>query len=98
MKLSELNPIYRKNSDRDEYSLQFDCPVCGNPYRILIIVGLTMRESKECRVWKVSHLPDGPDWVNTVTITPSINNTTAGHGRKHPTCGFHGTIVNGEII
>lgn len=79
----------------DRYSLSFVCPACGPPYRVLIDVGPTVSENP--RTWKAEPLPEA-GWTDHVTITPSIDNTKAGHGRKHPTCGFHGTIIKGEVV
>lgn len=79
----------------ERFDLSFNCPVCGPPYRIIINIE---REAKASPItWQAVPLPDGPDWPERVTIIPSIDNTAAGHGKKHPTCGFHGTITNGEV-
>ena len=51
------------------------------------------------RCWKYNRAPpESGGWFSVLSIFPSINNTEAGHGRKHPACGFHGTIVNGDVI
>lgn len=79
----------------DQWSLQFTCPDCGPPYQVAITIGPTMVQD---RVWQASPMPDGPNWPDRVTIVPSIDYTSAGHGRKHPTCPFHAKIINGEIV
>jgi hypothetical protein len=81
----------------NQYQLMFDCPICGPPYSVSIYVGLEP-PSDSPRRWHVDSLPVDGNWVKTLTVSPSIDNTKAGHGRKHPVCGFHGSIVNGEII
>lgn len=78
--------------------LQFDCPACGPPYRIDIPIILNGAKAVDARS------PDMPMWIVTtpglswegITITPSINNTPGGHGRKKP-CLWHGSIINGEV-
>lgn len=81
------------------FSLSFICPSCGPPYRVHI--NLTSGPADEPkRFWHMSEAPTSenyPHWPERVTIQPSINNTVAGHGRKHPTCGFHGSVTDGYI-
>lgn len=107
-RLSDLSPEFgRQYSDReitpdgggipiDRWSLSFICPACGPPYRVMINIGPVAAEND--RQWKAVPLPVENGWIERVNITPSIDNTRAGHGRKHPSCGFHATIVNGEIV
>ncbi len=107
MRLSDLKPAWgRLYRDRhltpdnggiptDGYWLQFICPACGPPFVVTINVGPVQQDDP--RQWASSPLPDGPDWPSRVTIRPSIDNTPGGHGRRHPTCSFHGSIINGEI-
>lgn len=95
MKLSALNPMRWNPDEKGEFDLKFDCPYCGKPYQVWIKCSV---KSAANGVWQVSSLPDGVGWEDTVTITPSINYTTCGHGRKKPNCSFHGTIINGEIV
>lgn len=89
----------------DRYALSFICPSCGPPHRVMIDIGPERLESP--RTWQASHLPMSAqvymlpspnNWLDRVTITPSIDNTKAGHGRKHPTCSFHAYVVNGEVV
>jgi hypothetical protein len=71
--------------------------VCGPPYRIDIPIVLNGQGA--------NLQPDVPKWTATtpdlgwdhLTVTPSINNTPGGHGRKKP-CTFHGSIVDGKVI
>jgi hypothetical protein len=81
----------------DEYTLKFTCPSCGPPYQILIKIGKEKNEAKS--IWQCSPMPNASGWMESVTIVPSINNTkSGGHGRKHPTCNFHGSIIGGKIV
>lgn len=79
----------------DDYELMFACPCCGPPCRIIIKVGATTDPAQPR--WAVHPLPDGPGWPTRVTITPSIDYTKAGHGRKRAACTFHGNIIDGEV-
>ncbi len=82
----------------DEYDLTFTCPACGPPFRVSIKLGLGLQDEKTHR-WQANILPDGASWPDRLTLIPSIDNTrSGGHGRKHPTCLFHGSIVKGEIV
>lgn len=110
MRLSELRPEWYEimrdftpetgGFPTGNFSLMFTCPSCGAPYQINI--NLTPGPPDEPkRLWHMSEAPSAanyPHWPERVTITPSINNTNSGHGRKHPYCGFHGSISGGEII
>jgi hypothetical protein len=107
MRLMDLSPRWRAEyRDREltldrggiatgNYDLDFTCPTCGPPYRIIIKIGATA-DSAVPR-WMASPMPGGPDWPERVTITPSIDNSKAGHGRNS-VCRFHGHITLGEII
>lgn len=107
MRLADLDPqwwkVYRDHEttpDRGgvptgEVDLAFNCPSCGAPYRIFIRLGMTRQDSPRRWAMNKDHTVSG--WIDQLTVTPSINNTLAGHGPRHPTCGFHGSIVNGEI-
>lgn len=110
MKLADLSPSYcQLRVDQDQtpdragvpipyWSLMFDCPVCGPPYRIQMILGAVAGDTPYGRVWAASELPGlDASWIHRVTTSPSIDNTKAGHGRKHPSCDFHGHIEHGEI-
>ena len=110
IRFSDLQPEARRyyrdreqTADRggfptNEYDLSFVCPVCGIPYIIIIRIGPEIKKSPT-NCWRYNIEPySTPDWIGKFTIQPSINNTKAGHGRKHPNCGFHGSIVKGEII
>lgn len=92
-----------------DWRLSFWCPTCGKPYSVSILIGESRQEAP--RRWQADPMPElftahfgicyaqDPDqWFDRVTITPSINNVGARHGRKHPTCGFHGNISNGNIL
>lgn len=102
-----VNPTMKNNmggEPTDMFDLDFVCPTCGSPYIIGVRVGPEVRDTPEGRCWKASPLPGGsaigveaPDWPSRVTITPSIDFTHAGHGRRHPTCSFHGSIANGQV-
>jgi hypothetical protein len=89
----------------DMFELDFICPTCGSPYIIGIKVAPEMRETPDHRCWKADPMPDGsaigseaPSWPSRLTVTPSIDYTHAGHGRRHPTCSFHGHIINGQVV
>ena len=110
LRLSSLKPegsrYYRdreKTADlggfpTNEYDLSFVCPACGFPFVIGIRVGPEVKD-KPVRCWRYNIEPySTSDWMERFTLQPSIDNTKAGHGRKHPNCGFHGSIVNGEIV
>jgi hypothetical protein len=104
--LSSLRPIYRrvyKNFDprtggepTDEFELSFSCPKCGPPTRIAITVGPNMDAAR--RVWQVSPTEPFVGWVDVITVSPSIDYSTAGHGKHRPPCPFHGHIVNGKVV
>jgi hypothetical protein len=93
---AELNPACRQ-APGCAIRLEFDCPVCGPPYRIDIPVVLN-GEGAQLQ-------PEVPKWTATtpdiswdrLTVTPSIDNTPGGHGRKKP-CPFHGSIVDGQVM
>lgn len=85
MKFSELHP---KISETD---ITFDCLKCGPPHR----VGISARHNGAIEpgvwTWSCSGSEQGYDGI---TISPSIQSIT--HGRKP--CGWHVSIVNGEVI
>lgn len=107
MRLTELNPMFRRvyrNFDprtggepTDTYEVSFSCPTCGPPCRVAIKVGPTM-DAAEHR-WQATPPEPPPDgsWMNVISLQPSINNTTAGHGPRRPPCTFHGHITSGEV-
>ena len=78
------------------YDLSFVCPACGPPGIVCIKIGPSVDAASHC--WEAHPMPDGADWPSRVTITPSINNTTVGHGPRRPPCTFHATIVGGRIL
>jgi hypothetical protein len=91
----ELNPSCRQ-APTFPIRLEFDCPACGPPYRIdipVILNGEGANLQPEVKKWTAT-TPD-LSWER-ITITPSINNTPGGHGRKKP-CAWHGSITNGEV-
>jgi hypothetical protein len=108
VRLSELNPEWRAvykdhhltpdngGTPTGEFTLVFRCPTCGPPFAVIVKFGPHPPDQAASR-WQANIMPDGPTWPDRITLTPSIDNTRAGHGRKHPTCSFHGSIVNGEI-
>ncbi len=108
--LSELHPIWRRvhkdftpetgGVPTDHWNLTFQCPACGPPYKIAIEIGPEM-QSGPPRVWEAYPpvMPSNVDeWARVLTLSPSINHTEAGHGKRHPHCTFHGSIIAGKII
>lgn len=76
--------------------LSFDCPACGPPYRIDIPVVLNGQgENLQPSVPKWTATTPDVSW-DRITISPSIDNTPGGHGRKKP-CSWHGSIIDGEV-
>ncbi len=106
MKLSNLNPLWSQMLDNFTpetggtpngcFQLSFDCPTCGFPARIMIRVGAAI--DGQLHQWKFSVPPNGAAWTDHLTIEPSINNSNGSHGRKAPSCSFHGSIIDGEVI
>lgn len=104
--LSELNPIYRRiykdfdpstgGTATDEYELSFRCPVCGPPTRVSIKVGPSMDAAR--RVWQVTPSEPFMGWADAMSVQPSIDYSTSGHGKHRPPCTFHGHIVNGKVV
>lgn len=86
MRLNDLHPVIGGSGEFNE--LSFDCPLCGPPYRIWILMKLG-GPAKD-GIWKWTFDADG-----NVSIDPSINNHN--HGRKK-TCNFHCTITKGEVL
>jgi hypothetical protein len=97
MKLSELHPRFGQAVNRPMY-LTFDCPTCGEPYRVSIPVNVNgMTGGADFPVWQCS-APTPPDFSwDAITVSPSIDNTPSGHGRKK-SCSWHGNIINGEVL
>ena len=106
-RLMDLKPLFRRiyrdftpktgGIPTDDFELSVHCPTCGPPCRICIRVGQS--QDQQMLRWQGSPLPpDGEDWPDRVTISPSIDWTPSGHGKHRPPCAFHGHIVNGEII
>ena len=108
MKLMDLRPMYRAiyrdhhltpdngGIKTDNLELSFQCPKCPPGCRVHIKVGPSVDAGNH--IWQVSPLPPmSPEWPSLITVMPSINNTVSGHGRKNPTCTFHGSIINGEV-
>lgn len=101
MRLTELNPTWGRSFGNEElYNLSFDCVKCGKPYRVSICfhTGAAVAGIWKCTSPYLSIPPLIGVWptLETLTLEPSIVYHT--HGRKHPTCGWHITITNGEII
>lgn len=93
MKLADLNPsITGTTGGLNE--LTFDCPKCGKPYRIRIVMRLNGPTGGERPgVWSWTF--DENDIAKGITVSPSIQNND--HGRKK-SCGYHCSILNGEIV
>lgn len=93
MELAELSPSCVSGpvvNGHGTATLSFNCPRCGPPHRIAILVGDTVQAN---RVWKMSVPRNGN--LTLVTVEPSINNHY--HARMKP-CGWHGSIINGEVL
>lgn len=86
MKFSSLNP---KISGTD---ISFDCPKC--PGQRVWISALYRQPPDPTGRWSWTAPDDGSGGYDAITITPSINNH---HHGKIP-CGWHGSIVNGDIV
>ena len=88
MRLSAFNPQLGARE------LTFDCPKCGKPYRVSVHISPS---APSAGFWQISLPPQpmGEDGWDGVTISPSIINEN--HGRKK-SCGWHGSIINGNII
>jgi hypothetical protein len=91
VKFSALNPRIRQYG-ASPISLTFDCPRCGPPYTVNVPIILNgQRVGPDIPMWALT-APDPPNFSwDAVTITPSIDITTCGHGRKKP-CNWHGNI------
>lgn len=98
MKLGELHPKIMGGNIQSPIRLSFDCPLHGAPYRIDIPVVLNgVNAGPDMPKWQMSS-PDPPDFSwDRVTVSPSIDNSPGGHGRKQP-CNWHGTITNGQVV
>jgi hypothetical protein len=46
----------------------------------------------------MSKKPDGMNWPDTLTISPSINNIGIPQGPNRIPCMFHSTLINGEFV
>jgi hypothetical protein len=95
----ELRPLCGQPSNVSGWpiKLTFDCPTCGPPYRIdipIILNGMGADLHPEVPKWNATTPDVGWDHL---TITPSIDNTPSGHGRKKP-CSFHGSITDGRVV
>lgn len=108
MRLADLNPKwwqrYARFTPEDggidplpETELSFRCPKCGDPGRVRIIVGTEPPDQSKGR-WHVDALPQSPAWVETLTVTPSIQCHALMHGPRRPPCNAHFSIINGEIV
>lgn len=109
MKLTALNPrwgccMWDGGGAPTRYWLNFICPSCGPPFAVHVEFGPEKLDAP--RTWQAAPLPPANvaieiahgDWLERLTLTPSINHTGSGHGPRHPTCGFHGHITDGQII
>ncbi len=77
--------------------LSFVCPNCGPP-GIIYVQFHDDAPDQSKSLWQANLLPDGTDWPNRLTLSPSINNTLCGHGRRQPKCSFHANIISGNIL
>jgi hypothetical protein len=75
-----------------EYWLTFRCPACTKG-----LIAIHVAAEARSGYWKADPLPSGQHWPSLATLTPSIDNTRSGHGRKAPSCAFHGNIINGQV-
>lgn len=96
MKFSELNPRVTQVGQSPIW-LTFTCPRCGPPYTVNIPIVLNGQKSgPDIPMWQfMASDPPNFSW-DTVTISPSIDISPCGHGRKKP-CNWHGNIINGEV-
>lgn len=69
-----------------ETDITFDCPKCGPPHRIWIAARFNKHATDGTWFW--THNGE------SVTIVPSIYNQV--HGRVP--CGWHGSIIEGEVV
>lgn len=107
MRLVNLHPEWRAvvrdfipetgGIDTGDCELMFDCPLHGSPYRVCIKVGPNSPDPT-IPMWQWNCSPDGALWPDKLTIRPSIQMPHAmGHGHRKD-CGWHGSVVNGEIV
>jgi hypothetical protein len=108
MKFSELKPQYWQRyrtftpeqggiDPLPEMDLSFICPKCGSPMTVGIKIGTEPQDAVQHR-WHVASLPTSKEWVETVTITPSIVCNAEQHGHHRPPCNAHFSVINGEIV
>lgn len=76
------------------YQLIFLCPVCRT-HEVSAYLGAEHVLSPA--TWKVTPYPPIPNWIDIMSVEPSINNQHNSY-RKKGQCGFHGNIVNGQVI
>lgn len=104
--LSSLNPNYRRihkdftpetgGVPTDEFDLTFQCPACGPPKIIAIKIGPAMDAARN--VWQVTPAVPFMGWVDVMTVQPSIDQSSVGHGKHRSPCTFHGHIVDGKVV
>lgn len=74
---------------RGTSTLTFDCPKCGPPNQVSILVSDRVIAPY---VWKM--IINHEDYER-ITVEPSISNHY--HAKMKP-CGWHGSIINGEVV
>jgi len=111
MRLSDLKPRWEHCYDtwtkeeggkplggNGDTMLTFLCPVCG-PKKHWIQIRLTTGALDQVkRVWSMSKKPDGMNWPESLSISPSINNIGIPQGPNRVPCMFHSTLINGEFV
>lgn len=71
------------------WQIIFRCPVCRT-HTMSVHVG-----PRGSGLHEATPLPPDANWMDHLTVTPSIDNTRNSY-RGNP-CGFHGFITNGEV-
>lgn len=87
MKLVDLNPEFGYVGDGVCW-VAFDCFKCGPPCRVY----LQFHDgAQRVGVWRCTSKID----ASCLTLVPSFRYHS--HGPRHPNCGLHATITDGEI-
>jgi hypothetical protein len=97
MKLTDLHPNCKYIGEK-LFALHFDCPKCGDKYKIEIYVSRIVAAGiYNTTTWipfdhpKMKEQPD----IKVLTLMGTVANNT--HGQPHPACGWSGTVINGEV-
>ena len=93
MKLADFDPCWSPSMIAGVKQLRFMCPLCGPPYLISVLCRLN--GPQEPGIWACAPDIGTINWQHGLTLSPSIVNSN--HGRKK-TCGWHGSVINGELI